>query len=230
MRFSCWIGPLLRDLPNRRDFDSAAVKICNNSLVTDSAQLRLTTLSDANITTLLLELKAGNAEAMTRLMPVVYRELRRLAAHYMKQERSDHTLQPTALVHEAYLRLIAQPDRNWQNRAHFFAVAAQAMRTVLIDHARANLAKKRGGAKVHVEFGDALTVPAEPRYVLTLNEVLKRLEQIDPRASRVVELRWFVGLSVKEASAVMRISEKTVRRDWNFAKAWLQAELDDETE
>jgi RNA polymerase sigma factor (TIGR02999 family) len=187
-------------------------------------------LSDANITTLLLELKAGNAEAMTRLMPVVYRELRRLAAHYMKQERSDHTLQPTALVHEAYLRLIAQPDRNWQNRAHFLAVAAQAMRAVLIDYARAHLAKKRGGGKLQVELGDALTVPAEPQYVLTLNEALKRLEQIDSRASRVVELRWFVGLSVKEAADVMGVSEKTVRRDWNFAKAWLQAELDEETE
>jgi RNA polymerase sigma factor (TIGR02999 family) len=148
----------------------------------------------------------------------------------MKQERSDHTLQPTALVHEAYLRLIAQPDRNWQNRAHFFAVAAQAMRTVLIDHARANLAEKRGGGKVHVELGDARRVSAEPQYVLTLNEVLKRLEQIDPRASRVVELRWFVGLSVKEVAEVMSISEKTVRRDWNFAKAWLQAELDEENE
>ena len=164
---------------------------------------------------------------MTRLMPVVYRELRRLAAHYMRQERPDHTLQPTALVHEAYLRLVGQPDRNWQNRAHFFAVAAQAMRAVLVDHARANVAQKRGGGKLHVKLDDAPAVAApEPRYLLVLDQALKQLEQIDARASRVVELRWFVGLSVEEAAHVMGISEKTVRRDWNFAKAWLQAELD----
>ena len=164
---------------------------------------------------------------MTRLMPVVYRELRRLAAHYMRQERPDHTLQPTALVHEAYLRLVGQPDRNWQNRAHFFAVAAQAMRAVLVDHARANVAQKRGGGKLHVKLDDAPAVAApEPRYLLVLDQALKQLEQIDARASRVVELRLFVGLSVEEAAHVMGISEKTVRRDWNFAKAWLQAELD----
>ena len=184
-------------------------------------------MPDDNITHLLVELRAGNAEAMARLMPVVYRELRRLAAHYMQHERPGHTLQPTALVHEAYLRLVGQTDRNWQNRAHFFAVAAQAMRAVLVDHARANLAQKRGGGQVHVELDDAfkLTAP-EPRAVLVLDEVLKRLEQIDPRASRVVELRWFVGLRVEEVAQAMGISEKTVRRDWNFAKAWLQAEMD----
>ena len=180
-----------------------------------------------NITQLLLELRAGNADAMARLMPIVYRELRRLAAHYMRQECPDHTLQPTALVHEAYLRLVRQTDRNWQNRAHFFAVAAQAMRTVLVDHARANLARKRGGGQVHVELDHALRVIApEPRAVLLLDEALKRLEEIDQRAFRVVELRWFVGLRVEEAAHVMGISEKTVRRDWNFAKAWLQADLE----
>ena len=181
----------------------------------------------SNITHLLLELRAGNADAMARLMPVVYRELRRLAAHYMQQERPDHTLQPTALVHEAYLRLIGQTDRNWQNRAHFFAVAAQAMRGVLVDYARANLAQKRGGGQIHLEVDDGLKLAApEPRFLLSLDEALKRLEQIDARASRVVELRWFVGLSVEEAAHVMGISEKTVRRDWNFAKAWFQTELD----
>jgi RNA polymerase sigma factor (TIGR02999 family) len=180
-----------------------------------------------NITQLLLELKAGNADAMTRLLPIVYRELRRLAGHYMRQERPNHTLQPTALVHEAYLRLVRQTDRNWQNRAHFFAVAAQAMRTVLVDHARANLARKRGGGQVHVELDQALKVIAPgPRAVLVLDEALKRLEEIDQRASRVVELRWFVGLRVEEAAHVMGISEKTVRREWNFAKAWLQAEME----
>jgi RNA polymerase sigma-70 factor, ECF subfamily len=164
---------------------------------------------------------------MTRLMPIVYRELRRLAAHYMRQERAEHTLQPTALVHEAYLRLVGQTDRNWQNRAHFFAVAAQAMRTVLIDYARANLARKRGGGQVQVELDQALNTAApQPQAVLALDGALRRLEDIDQRASRVVELRWFVGLSVEEAAHVMGISEKTVRREWNFAKAWLQAELD----
>ena len=180
-----------------------------------------------NITHLLVELRDGNADAMARLLPIVYRELRRRAAHYMRQERPGHTLQPTALVHEAYLRLVGQADRNWQNRAHFFAVAAQTMRTVLVDHARANLARKRGGGQVHVELDHAfkLTAP-EPRTLVVLEEALTRLEQIDPRASRVVELRWFVGLSVEEAAHVMGVSEKTVRRDWNFAKAWLQTELD----
>src|SRR5712692_7074837 len=146
---------------------------------------------------------------MVRLMPIVYRELRRLAANYMRQERPDHTLQPTALVHEAYLRLVGQAERNWQNRAHFFAVAAQSMRTVLIDHARANLAGKRGGRQVHIEFDHELTVAApEPHRILALDEALKRLEEIDERASRVVELRWFVGLNVEEVAHVLGISEK----------------------
>jgi len=179
-----------------------------------------------DITQLLLELKAGNADAMARLMPLVYRELRRLAAHYMQQEREGHTLQPTALVHEAYLRLVVQTERNWQNRAHFFAVAAQAMRTVLIDHARSNLAQKRGGAEVQLELDGAIQLSSgDPESLLILDAVLRRLEEIDPRASRVVELRWFVGLSVEEAAHVLGISEKSVRRDWSFAKAWLQAEL-----
>lgn len=187
-------------------------------------------MADAgDITHLLLDLRAGNADAMARLMPIVYRELRRLAANYMRQERPDHTLQPTALVHEAYLRLVGQTERNWQNRAHFFAVAAQAMRTVLIDHARTNLAGKRGGGQVHVKLDHALTAAApEPQAVLALDEALKRLEEVDQRASRVVELRWFVGLSIDEAAHVMGISEKTVRREWSFAKAWLQAELEGE--
>lgn len=184
-------------------------------------------MADAEtITYLLLELKAGNSDAMVRLMPIVYRELRRLAAHCMRQEHPDHTLQPTALVHEAYLRLVAQVDRNWQNRAQFFAVAANAMRSILVDHARAHLARKRGGGQIHVQFEDALKVAApEPEVVLALDDALRRLEQIDQRASRVVELRWFVGFSVEEAAQEMGISEKTVRREWNFAKAWLQTEL-----
>jgi len=145
----------------------------------------------------------------------------------MQRERGNHTLQPTALVHEAYLRLVAQPERNWQNRAQFFAVAAQSMRTVLIDHARANLAQKRGGAEVHVELTDALNLPQpQPEGLLVLDRALQRLEGIDARAARVVELRWFVGLSVDEAAHALGVSEKSVRRDWNFAKAWLQAELD----
>jgi RNA polymerase sigma factor (TIGR02999 family) len=179
------------------------------------------------ITRLLLELRAGNTEAMSRLIPMVYRELRHLAAHYMREERGNHTLQPTALVHEVYLRLVSQTERDWQNRAHFFAVAAQSMRTVLIDHARASLAQKRGGAEVHVELTDALKLPQpQPEGLLAMDEALQRLEAIDARAARVVELRWFVGLSVDEAAHVLDVSEKSVRRDWNFAKAWLQAELE----
>jgi RNA polymerase sigma factor (TIGR02999 family) len=184
-------------------------------------------VSPENITFLLKKLRDGDADAMTRLMPLVYRELRRLAAHYMKNERPDHTLQATALVHEAYLRLVDQTHRNWQNRAQFFAVAASTMRTVLIDHARARLAEKRGKGEVHLEIENATDLPGQnPEYLLTLDDTLKQLEQIDPRASRVVELRWFVGMEVKEVAHVMEISEATVRRDWNFAKAWLQTELE----
>jgi RNA polymerase sigma factor (TIGR02999 family) len=129
-----------------------------------------------NITHLLVELRGGNADAMARLLPIVYRELRRLAAHYMRQERPGHTLQPTALVHEAYLRLVGQADRNWQNRAHFFAVAAQTMRGVLVDHARANLARKRGGGQVHVELDHSLNLVApNPQALIDLDETLKRL-------------------------------------------------------
>lgn len=180
-----------------------------------------------DITYFLEQLRTGNGDVMPRLMPVVYRELRRLAAHYMKNERPDHTLQATALVHEAYLRLVGQTHRNWQNRAQFFAIAASTMRMVLIDHARANLAQRRGEGKVHVAIDDALSVASpEPGYLLALDGALHRLEAIDPRASRVVELRWFVGLDVKEVAHVMEISEATVRRDWNFAKAWLQSELE----
>jgi RNA polymerase sigma factor (TIGR02999 family) len=160
-------------------------------------------------------------------MPLVYRELRRLAAHYMKHERPDHTLQATALVHEAYLRLVDQTHRNWQNRAQFFAIAASTMRTVLVDHARAKLAEKRGKGEVHLEIENVLDVPMQkPEYLLTLDEALKQLAQIDPRASHIVELRWFVGMEVREVAHVMEISEATVRRDWNFAKAWLQTELE----
>ena len=149
-------------------------------------------MADAdNITQLLVELRAGNADAMARLLPIVYRELRRLAAHYMRQERPGHTLQPTALVHEAYLRLVGQADRNWQNRAHFFAVAAQTMRTVLVDHARANLTRKRGGKQVHVELNNSLNLAApKPQATLVLDETLRRLEQIDPRDLAESAIAW----------------------------------------
>lgn len=180
-----------------------------------------------SVTRLLLELREGDSRAMAKLMPLVYAELRRLAGHYMRQERNTHTLQPTALVHEVYLRLVSQADRNWQNRAHFFAVSAQAMRAVLVDHARANLAQKRGGGEARVPLTDALEIKLpEPQQLLALDQALNRLEQVDARAARVVELRWFTGLGVKEAAQVMGISEKTLQRDWNFAKAWLQSEIE----
>lgn len=179
------------------------------------------------VTQLLGDLREGDREALAKLLPIVYGERRRLAAHYMRQERPDHTLQPTALVHEAYLRLVGQRGRNWQNRAHFFAVAAQLMRTILVDHARANLAQKRGGRHVHLQLEDAPTVATpRPETFLALDEALARLGAMDERAARVVELRWFVGLSNEEVAAVMGISEITVRREWSFAKAWLQTELE----
>jgi len=174
----------------------------------------------------LAELREGNRKAESRLIPLVYDELRRLAAHYMKQERSSHTLQATALVHEAYLRLFQQREMNWQNRAHFYAVAASLMRRILIDYARERLAKKRGGSQVKVSLDDALVVSPHPSAQLVdLDEALQRLAARDARQSRIVELRFFGGLTEEEAAEVVGVSVRTVKRDWRVAKAWLYQEV-----
>lgn len=184
-------------------------------------------MGDAHEVTLLLSaLSRGDKDAGAKLIPVVYDELRRLAGSYMRRERTDHTLQATALVHEAYLKLVEQQSANWQNRAHFFGVAAQLMRRILIDHARGHLRQKRGGEykKVPLE-GNFIFSPAQSAELLAVDESLQRLAKLDDRQSRIVELRFFGGLSVEEAAAVLGVSSKTVKRDWTVAKAWLYADL-----
>ncbi len=186
---------------------------------------------DANSITLLLsQLSRGNREAEARLIPQVYQELRRLAGHYMRRERVNHTLQPTALVHEAYAHLVHQPKTPWQDRAHFFATAAQVMRHILVDHARSYQAEKRGGVKHQVTLDEAL-LSSESTYggrtidVLALHEILERLMKLDARQGRIVELHFFGGLGFEEIALVLALSERTVKRDWAMARAWMRNEL-----
>lgn len=181
---------------------------------------------EADVTELLSALANGSPSAAEKLMPLVYDELKRLARAYMRRERPDHTLQTTALVHEAYLRLVRQEAVHWRGRSHFFGIAAQLMRQVLIDYARAHLRKKRGGAAVVLPLDDDLAFsPEHSEELLRLDEALCRLAKIDARQSRIVELRFFGGLSVEETAEHLGISPKTVKRDWAVAKAWLHAEV-----
>jgi RNA polymerase sigma factor (TIGR02999 family) len=177
-------------------------------------------------TELLLAWGRGDAAALDRLIPLVHDELRRLAGHYMRRERPDHTLQPTALVNEVYLRLIEVNQIRWQNRAHFFAMSARLMRRILIDAARAQRSEKRGGDVVPVPLDDALTVSADrTEYLLALDDALNALESRYPRKARVVELRYFGGLTTEEAAESLGISPDSVKRDWRFAKLWLLKQL-----
>lgn len=179
-----------------------------------------------DVTVLLSELRRGNQEASEKLIPVVYDELKRLARSYMRRERPEHTLQTTALVHEAYLKLVRQPETHWQSRAHFFGIAARLMRQILIDHARGQLREKRGGPKVVLPLNEALALPLEhSEELVKLDEALVRLSKLDARQSHIVELRFFGGLSVEETSEFLGVSPKTVRRDWAVAKVWLYGEL-----
>jgi RNA polymerase sigma-70 factor, ECF subfamily len=185
-------------------------------------------MSDAQEVTMLLSaVTRGDPEAASRLIPMVYAEMRRLAASYMRRERADHTLQATALVHEAYMKLVEQ-RADWQSRAHFFGVAAQLMRRILIDHARGHLREKRGGEFQKVSLDEALVFSEQQsKELLAVDEALQRLAKMDPRQARVVELRFFGGLSVEETAQVLAVSPKTVKRDWSVAKAWLYADLKD---
>jgi RNA polymerase sigma factor (TIGR02999 family) len=178
------------------------------------------------VTQLLRDWSDGDKAALDRLMPLVYAELHRRAKHYMRGERSGHTLQPTALINEAYLRLINYKEMRWQNRAHFFAVAAQAMRRILVDHARRRKAEKRGDAGYVIPL-DEVVAAAEPRDVdlVALDDALTGLAAIDPQKSRIVELRFFSGLSIEETAEVLGVSPDTIRRHWNSAKAWLHREV-----
>lgn len=179
-----------------------------------------------SITALLFELSRGNRDVEARLVPRVYAELRRAASRHMRRERANHTLQATALVNEAWLRLMEQPNRNWENRAHFFAIASRLMRQILVDHARKRLADKRGGAQQQVPMNEPLLATQhEPLDVLALDEALERFKAIDARGSRILELHFFGGLSFDETAHVLDVSTRTVKRDWSMARAWLHDEL-----
>jgi len=180
-----------------------------------------------DVTTLLGQVRGGSREAADRLMPLIYAELRRMAAGYMQRERPDHTLQATALVHEAYLRMTGERAGEWQNRAHFFAIAAHTMRQVLLDYARRHRAEKRGGALGRKVDIDAELIVAREKLedVLALDEALERLAELDPEQSRLIELRFFGGLSVEEAAEVLGVSTATIKRQWRSARAWLHQQM-----
>ncbi len=178
------------------------------------------------VTQILREWSDGDPEAPARLMPFVYDELRRQAANYLSKERGSHTLQPTALIHEAYLRLVDQTRVGWKNRAHFYGVAANMMRRVLVDHARAHAADKRGGAAIRLSI-DEVQIPLEQRAAdfVALDEALRELSKFDPRKAQIVEMRFFGGLSDEEIAEILEISTRTVLRDWRTARLWLYREL-----
>jgi RNA polymerase sigma factor (TIGR02999 family) len=184
------------------------------------------TSSSETITQLLARWNDGDEQALEQLMPLVYDELHRLAANYLRKERRQHTLQPTALVNELYLKISDQQRTNWRNRAQFFGVAAQLMRRILVDHARAHYTSKRGSGRFCVSLKDNAAFGAQPDAdLMSLHEVLKRLEEIDPTQSKIVELRFFGGLTIEETAEVMQISHATVEREWKTAKAFLKREL-----
>ena len=179
----------------------------------------------SDVTELLLAAQSGAPGAVDRLVPLVYDELKKLAAGYLRAERADHTLQTTALVHEAYLKLVDQHRTTWQNRAHFFGVAAQAMRRILVDHARRRRAQKRAGGQPVTLDDNHAGVNPDTDDVLAVDAALHRLAELDPRQARIVELRYFAGLGIEQTAEALEISPATVKRDWVSAKAWLQREL-----
>lgn len=182
------------------------------------------------VTLLLAEMRLGHKDALARLMPLVYAELRRVVGHYLRGERIGHTLQPTALVHEAFLRLVGQDRAEWQHRGQFIGVAAQLMRRILVDYARQRAAAKRAGAAVTLDE-ERLSPAAgidRTEVILAVDEVLGRLAELDPQQPRIMELRYFGGLSVDETAVALAISARTLKRDWAMARAWLRAELADQ--
>jgi RNA polymerase sigma factor (TIGR02999 family) len=190
----------------------------------------MTRPSGSEITQLLRAWNGGDENALEKLMPIVYAELHRIARRYMARESPDHTLQTSALVNEAYLRLVDSAHANWQNRAHFFAVSAQAMRRILVDWARSRQALKRGGQIRPLQLDDALAVSEDQLVdLVALDDALKALAAMDPRKGRVVELHFFGGLNLEETAEVLKISSDTVMRDWKLAKSWLRCELSGES-
>jgi RNA polymerase sigma factor (TIGR02999 family) len=180
-----------------------------------------------DVTQLLVNWSRGDEAALAQLMPLVYGELRRLASAYLRRERSNHTLQSTALVHEAFLRMVSQHDVQWKNRAHFYGIAAQMIRRILVDYARSQHAEKRGAGAIKLELDEAMAVPQSGPTVdlLGLNDALDRLGELDERQSRVVELRFFAGLSIDETAEVLHLSPASVKREWQTARAWLFREM-----
>lgn len=182
--------------------------------------------SSAQVSKLLNDWGQGDQGALEALIPLVYDELRRLARRYLRRERPDHTLQSAALVHEAYLRMVQQEPLQWQSRAHFFGVAAQVMRHILVDHARSRLAAKRGAGAPRLELDGQIALPQKREVdLVSLDDALNQLAAMDPQQARLVELRFFGGLSIEEASIVLGISPATVKREWALARAWLQREM-----
>ena len=183
-------------------------------------------VSPQRVTQLLADWSHGNGAALAELTPLIYEELRRLAHRHMGGERPDHTLQTTALVNEAYLRLADQTNPSWQDRAHFFAVAARAMRQILVNYAKSQRSQKRGGGALKVDLDEAALVsPGKSKEIVDLHEALEQLSELDSRKAQVVELKYFGGLNYDEMAEVLKISPVTVRRDWEFARAWLHTEL-----
>ena len=189
--------------------------------------VEMTTLSQQQVTQLLLDWSDGDQQALNQLIPLVYQELKRLARHYMRRERAGHTLQTSALVNEAYLHLVDYKKMRFQDRAHFFAVAAQAMRRVLVDHARSRDSEKRGGAEARkVSLDEAATLADErAAEMIALDDALTSLAELDPRKSQIVELRYFGGLEIEETALVVKVSAATVKREWNAARLWLHREI-----
>ena len=179
-----------------------------------------------DVTQVLEQLAEGDKRAADKLLPLVYDEFRALARHYLAQERANHTLQPTALVHEAYMKLVDLTRVDWPGTSHFFAVAAQAMRRILVDHARSRQRDKRGGGRARVVLDEAVALsPQKDEDVLALDEALEKLSGLDPRQAKVVELRFFGGMNVEEVAQALGVSKRTVEGDWTFARAWLSREL-----
>lgn len=180
----------------------------------------------SEVTRILTAIEKGEAAATEELLPLVYDELRRIAAHKMSAEAAGHTLQATALVHEAWLRLVGTEERQWQNRAHFFGAAAEAMRRILVDHARRKLSQKRGGGVAPEELNEsALVLNAPPDELLAVHEALDTLAKQDPEAAQLVKLRYFVGMTMEESAAAMNIATRTAERTWTYARAWLHKEI-----
>ena len=180
----------------------------------------------SEVTDLLANYRQGDAAALDRLLPLVYHELQRMARNHLRRERPEHTLEPTALVHEAYLRLVEQRDSDWENRAHFLAIAAQAMRRSLLDYARRRHAQRRGGHQPKISLDEALVMSEDKSAeLIALDAALDRLAEVDPQQARIVELHFFGGLTLKEIAGIQKSDESTVRQEWRMAKAWLHRTL-----